>query len=99
MSRLHHLSSRSAPLAKPLVLAIATCFLCDPTVTAPALAAGLGAQSDAGAGLEARAGVAEWAVRLAEVARRDEAGLTDPTECHLAGEGLWQRPRNVRWAC
>lgn len=84
--RLLALSSRSAPLAKPLVLALATCFLCNPGVATPALAAALGAQEQAGRGLEARAGVAEWAVRLAEVVARTEHGLTDPTEAHLAGE-------------
>ncbi|GAQ91020.1 putative nuclear transport protein [Klebsormidium nitens] len=87
-ARLLALSSRSAPLAKPLVLALATCFLCSPDVATPALAAALGAQEQAGPGLEARAGVAEWAVRLAEVVARNEHGLTDPTEAHLAGAAL-----------
>jgi hypothetical protein len=85
-TRLRELSSRAAPLAKPLVLAIATCFLCNPTVAAPALAAALGAKADNGRGQEARAGVVEWAVRLAEVVKREEHGLTDQTECQLAGE-------------
>lgn len=85
-SRLHVLSSPAAPLAKPLVLAIATCFLCNPAVAVPALASALGAKAENGRGQETRAGVVEWAVRLAEVVKREEHGLTDQTECQLAGE-------------